>query len=89
MEPGYSLAVIAVQALGRRAAAALAEQIVDIPIPQGRRWGGGGLQGLRAGLGSTAADEEQIVDIPVPLGRGVEAEVLKVLSQNRIQQQRM
>ena len=47
-EPGYSLAVIAVQALGLRAAAALAEQIVDIPVPQGR-WGGGGLQGLRAG----------------------------------------
>ena len=36
-EPGYSLAVIAVQALGRRAAAALAEQIVDIPVPQVRR----------------------------------------------------
>ena len=35
-EPGYSLAVIDVQALGRRAAAALAEQIVDIPVPQVR-----------------------------------------------------
>ena len=36
-EPGYSLAVIAVQALERRAAAALAEQIVDNPVPQVRR----------------------------------------------------
>ena len=36
-EPGYSLAVIAVQARGRRAAAAMAEQIVDNPVPQGRR----------------------------------------------------
>ena len=67
-EHGYSLAVIVVQALGRRAAAALAEQIVDNPVPQ-VRWGGGGLQGLRGGQGSTAADVEQMVDIPVPLGR--------------------
>ena len=36
-EPGYSLAVIAVQALGGGAAAALAEQIVDNPVPQVRR----------------------------------------------------
>ena len=62
-EPAYSLAVIAVQALGRRAAAALAEQIVYNPVPQVRRECGGGLQGLRAGQGST------MVDIPVPLGR--------------------
>ena len=62
-EPGYSLTVIAVQALGRRAAVALAEQIVDIPVPQVRR-GGGGLQGSRAGQGSTAVDVEQIVEIP-------------------------
>ena len=68
-EPGYSLAVIAVRAMGRRAALALAEQIVNNPAPQGRRRGGGGLQGLRAGQGSTAADVEQIIDIPVPQGR--------------------
>ena len=42
---------------------ALAEQIVDIPVPQVRRGSGGGLQGSRAGLGSTAADVEQIVEI--------------------------
>ena len=71
-EPGYSLAVLSVRALGRRAATALAEQIVNNPVPQGRREGrrgGGGLQGLRAGQGSTAADVEQIFDIPVPQGR--------------------
>ena len=39
-EPGYALAVIATKALGWRAAAALAEQIVDNPVPQGRRGGG-------------------------------------------------
>ena len=68
-EPGYPLAVLAVRALGRRVATALAEQIVDNPVPQGRRGGGGGLQGLRAGQGSTAAGVEQIIDIPVPQGR--------------------
>ena len=36
-EPGYPLAVLAVRALGRRGATALAEQIFDIPVPQGRR----------------------------------------------------
>ena len=39
-EPGYSLAGIAVRALGRRAATALAEQTADNPVPQGRREGG-------------------------------------------------
>ena len=39
-EPGYALAVIATKALGWRAAAALAEQIVDNPVP-GRGGGGG------------------------------------------------
>ena len=62
-EPGYSLAVIAVQALRRRAAAALAEQIVYNPVPQGRREGGGGLQGSLPVQGP-AAFVEQIVDIP-------------------------
>ena len=59
-DPVYSRAVIA---WGRRVAAAMAEQTVDYPVPQGRR-GGGGLQGSRAGQNSTAADAEQIVDIP-------------------------
>ena len=58
-EPGYALAVNAVQAIGLRAAVGMAEQIV----------GGGGLQGFRAGQGAPAADVEQIVEIPVPLGR--------------------
>ena len=70
-DPGYSLAVIAVRAMGRRAAAALAEQIVNNPVPHNRRGGEGGrsLQGLRAGQGSTAADVEQMFDIPVPQRR--------------------
>ena len=68
-EPGYSLAVIAVQAMGWRAAAAMAEHIVDNPVPQVRRGGGGGLPGLRSGQGSTAADVKQIVVIPVLQGR--------------------
>ena len=66
-EPGYSLAVIAVRALEVRAAAALAEHIVNNPVPQGRRGCCGGLPG--SGQGSSAADVEQTVDIPVPLGR--------------------
>ena len=39
-EPGCALAVIATKVLERRAAAALAEQIINIPVPQGRpeRW---------------------------------------------------
>ena len=45
--------------------AAVVKQIVDIPVPQGRRGvgEGGGLQGLRPGQNSTA-DVEQIVDLP-------------------------
>ena len=42
-EPGYALAVIATKALGWRAAAALAEQIVDNRVPQGRRGEGRGV----------------------------------------------
>ena len=69
-EPGYSLAVIGVKDLGRRAAAALAEQYVDIPVSQGRRrWGrGGGPQGSIPEQNSTAANVEQIVDIPARRG---------------------
>ena len=63
VQSGYSLAVIAVRALGRRAATALAEQIFDIPVPQGRRGGGGSPQGSLPGRGSTA-NVEQIVAIP-------------------------
>ena len=62
-EPGYSLAVIAVRALGRRAATTLAEQIIDIPVPQGRRRSNGSPQGSLPGRGSTA-NVEQIVAIP-------------------------
>ena len=53
----------------RRAAAALAEQIVDNPVP-GRGGGGGrgGLGGFSSGQNSTARFEEQNVDIPVPGG---------------------
>ena len=51
-EPAYALAVVAVQAIGLSAAMALAEQIVDKPVPQVRRRGGGGLQGFRAGQGT-------------------------------------
>ena len=46
-EPGSSLAVIAVRALGRRAATALVEQIVDIAAR-------GGLQGFLPGQGSSS-----------------------------------
>ena len=45
-EPAYALAVIAVQAIGLSAATELAKQIVDNPVPQVRRGGGGGLQGF-------------------------------------------
>ena len=53
----------------RRAAAALAEQIVDNPVP-GRGGGGGrgGLGGFSSGQNSTARFEEQNVEIPVPGG---------------------
>ena len=39
----YVFAIIATKALGRRAAAALAEQLAAAPVPQGRRGGSGGL----------------------------------------------
>ena len=45
------------------------EQTIDIPVPQARRGGGGGLQGFRAGQGTPAADVEQIVENPVPQRR--------------------
>ena len=46
-------------------------QIVENPVPQGRR-GGGGLQSLRPGQNSTALGGAEPVDIPVPSGRGAE-----------------
>ena len=51
----------------------IAEQIIDIPVPQGRgdRGGGGGLQGLRPGQNSTALGGADLVDIPVPHGGGL------------------
>ena len=48
-ERGYALEIIATKALGWRAAAALAEQLVATPVPQGRR----------GGQNSTAAGVEQ------------------------------
>ena len=45
------------------------EQNIDIPVPQVRGGGGGGLQGFRPGQGSPAADVEQIIEIPVPQRR--------------------
>ena len=68
-ERGYVFAIIAMKALGWRGAAALAEQLVTTPVPQGRRGGCGGLQDSRAGQGSSAAVVKQIVDIRVPHGR--------------------
>ena len=76
-EPGYALAVIALKVFSRRelrgslsgqgstaSGSGFSEQVVDNPVPQGRRGRGGGLQGSRARQNSTAADVEQIVDIP-------------------------
>ena len=49
-----------------RIALQIAEQLVDIPVPQ-VSVSGGGHQGSLSGQGSVG---EQIVDIPVPRGRG-------------------
>ena len=72
--PRYALAVVASKLglrreirgilSGQGSTASGAALIVDTPVPQVRRGGGGGLQGSRAGQNSTAADVEQIVDIP-------------------------
>ena len=43
---------------GQGSTASGAALIVDTPVPQVRRGGGGGLQGLRAGQGTTAEDVE-------------------------------
>ena len=48
----------------------IAEQLVDIPVPQVRQGGGGGLHGFRAGQGTTAFRGAEFVDLPVPPGRG-------------------
>ena len=50
--------------------AALADEVGDVPVPQGRRGVGGGLQGLRPGQDSTAFSGADHVDTPVPLDRG-------------------
>ena len=68
-ERGYVFSIIAAKALGWREAAALAEQLVATPVPQGRRGGCGSLQDSRAGRGSSAAVVKQIVDTRVPHGR--------------------
>ena len=50
------------------------EQIIDIPVPQGRvgRSGLGGLQGVSQRQGSTALCGADPVDIPVPRSRGLQ-----------------
>ena len=50
------------------------EQIIDIPVPQGRgsRGGHGGLQGVSQGQGSTALCGADPVDIPVPRSGGLQ-----------------
>ena len=53
---------------GQGSTASGSEQIVDNPVPQGRRRRGGGIQGLRPGQNSTAADVERIVDVPARSG---------------------
>ena len=50
--------------------AALADEVGDVPVPQGRRGVGGGLQGSRPGQDSTAFGGADNVDTPVPLDRG-------------------
>ena len=45
-----------------------AEQIVDNPVPRGRRGGGGGLQGFLPVQNSTAPVAAPIVDIPLRSG---------------------
>ena len=80
-EPVYALVVVASKVISRRelrgilsgqgstaSGSELYEQIIDNSVPQGRRGGGGGLQGSRARQNSTAADVEQIVDIPARRG---------------------
>ena len=82
-EPKYVLMVLASKVLSRRellgflsgqgstaSGSGFLEEIVDIPVPQGREGGGarGGLQGSRARQNSTAADVEQIVDFPARRG---------------------
>ena len=87
-ERGYVFAIIATKAVGWRGAAALAEQLVTTPVPQGRQGGRGGLHDSRAGQGSPAAVVKQIVDIPYPQGRRGGEEVFKLYALDRIQQQR-
>ena len=45
-----------------------AERSIDIPVPRGRRVGGGGLQGFLPAQNSTAQVSLKIVDILVPSG---------------------
>ena len=74
-DPAYALGALISSALGGDLQGSLpeqdslrlqraVEQILNNPVPQGRRRRGGGLQGLRPGQNSTAADVEQIVHIP-------------------------
>ena len=61
-DPVYVAMVLASKVSGQSSTASelgSSEQIGDVPVPQVRRGGGGGLQGSRAGQNSTAADAEQ------------------------------
>ena len=77
-ECGYALAVLASKVFSRReirrflsglgSTASGSGQVVDIPVTQGRRGGGGGLQGSLARQNSTAAVVEHNVDFPARRG---------------------
>ena len=77
-KPGYALAVVASKLFSRRelrgiflgqgSTASGSVQVIDIPVPQGRRGGRGGLQGSLARQNSTAVEVEQNVDIPACRG---------------------
>ena len=70
-EPGYALAVIATKALGCRAAAALAEQIVDNPVLHGGG-GRGGPQSFLLGHDSTTFCGADRVENPVSRSGGLQ-----------------
>ena len=78
-------AVLAVQALGRRAAAALAEQIVDNPVPQVRPGRRSSRSTSRTGFNSGGRGSGPLTFQFLRVGEG-EVEVFKVLSQFWIQQ---
>ena len=82
-EPGYPRAVFAVQARGRRVAAAIAEQIVDNPVPRGR-WGVFQVYVQDRVLQRRTWSRSLTLQF-LRVGGG-EVEVFKVLSLDRVQQ---